>query len=183
MAISYLSWILNWFRNLLFSKELEVALVGLQAAGKTSLVNVLGNGQFSSDVVPTIAFNLRRVTKGNVTLKIWDVAGQPKFRNMWERYCRGVQAIVYVVDAADLESIPSASHELQSLLSIPELKGIPLLVLGNKNDLPTALSVEDLIAQLKLAKVTGRPVSCYSTSMKTNHNIDIVLAWLAQRAH
>jgi hypothetical protein len=25
--------------------------------------------------VPTVAFNLRKVRKGNVTLKIWDVAG------------------------------------------------------------------------------------------------------------
>ena len=28
---------------------------------------------------------------------------QPRFRSMWERYCRGVQAIVYVVDSADVE--------------------------------------------------------------------------------
>lgn len=31
--------------------------------------------QWSEDVVPTVAFNLRKVRKGNVTLKIWDVAG------------------------------------------------------------------------------------------------------------
>lgn len=39
-----------------------------------SLVNVLSANQFSQDVVPTVAFNLRQVRKGNVTLKIWDVA-------------------------------------------------------------------------------------------------------------
>ncbi|KAG8969016.1 ADP-ribosylation factor-like protein 8B-A [Tulasnella sp. 419] len=66
----------------------------VQASGKTSFVNVLGSGQWSEDVVPTIAFNLRRVRRGNITLKIWDVAGQPKFRNMWDRYCRGVDAIM-----------------------------------------------------------------------------------------
>lgn len=38
------------------------------------LVNVLGSGQWSEDVVPTVAFNLRQVRKGNVTMKIWDVA-------------------------------------------------------------------------------------------------------------
>lgn len=32
-----------------------------------------------------------------MTLKIWDVAGQPKFRSMWERYCNGVDAVVYVL--------------------------------------------------------------------------------------
>jgi GTPase SAR1 family protein len=53
--------------------------------------------QWSEDVVPTVAFNYRKVRKGAVTLKIWDVAGQPKFRSMWERYCNGVDAVVYVV--------------------------------------------------------------------------------------
>lgn len=38
------------------------------------LVNVIGSGQWSEDVVPTVAFNLRQVRKGNVTMKIWDVA-------------------------------------------------------------------------------------------------------------
>lgn len=39
-----------------------------------SLVNVLGSDQWSEDVVPTVAFNLRQVRKGNVTMKVWDVA-------------------------------------------------------------------------------------------------------------
>lgn len=39
-----------------------------------SLVNVLGSNQWSEDVVPTVAFNLRQVRKGNVTMKVWDVA-------------------------------------------------------------------------------------------------------------
>lgn len=52
--------------------------------------------QWSEDVVPTVAFNYRKVRKGAVTLKIWDVAGQPKFRSMWERYCHGMDAIMCV---------------------------------------------------------------------------------------
>lgn len=47
-----------------------------------SLVNVLGSNQFSEDVVPTVAFNLRQVRKGNVTLKIWDVAVRTRSLSM-----------------------------------------------------------------------------------------------------
>lgn len=43
-----------------------------------------------------VGFNMRKVSKGNVTIKLWDLGGQPRFRSMWERYCRGVSAIVYV---------------------------------------------------------------------------------------
>ena len=84
---------------------------GMTAKLIPRLVNVLGSDQWSEDVVPTVAFNLRQVRKGNVTMKVWDVAvcpillkvvvgandqGQPKFRGMWDRYCRGADAILYV---------------------------------------------------------------------------------------
>lgn len=73
----------------------------------------LQSGNFSEDMIPTVGFNMRKVTKGNVTIKVWgewlwqnfekdlwlnliflDIGGQPRFRSMWERYCRGVNAIV-----------------------------------------------------------------------------------------
>lgn len=54
------------------------------------------SGQFSEDMIPTVGFNMRKITKGNVTIKVWDIGGQPRFRSMWERYCRGVNAIVLV---------------------------------------------------------------------------------------
>ena len=75
---------------------------------------------------------------------------QPRFRSMWERYCRGVQAIVFVVDAADLDVLEQARSELSELLAKPSLQGIPLLLLGNKNDLPGALPTGELIDRLDL---------------------------------
>merc|ERR1712141_866207 len=85
-------------------------LVGLQNSGKTTLVDVLGSGSFSEDMIPTVGFNMRKVTKGNVTIKVWDIGGQPRFRNMWERYCRGVNCIVYMVDAADTDKLEAAKR-------------------------------------------------------------------------
>lgn len=77
-------------RSLFFSKEMELSLIGLNKAGKTSLVNVLATGVFPQDMIPTVGFNMRKVQKGRVTIKLWDLGGQPRFRSMWERYCRGV---------------------------------------------------------------------------------------------
>ena len=48
-------------------------------------------------MIPTVGFNMRKITKGNVIIKLWDIGGQPRFRFMWERYSRGVNAIVYMV--------------------------------------------------------------------------------------
>lgn len=55
------------------------------------------SGQYHEDMIPTVGFNMKKVSKGNVTIKLWDIGGQPRFRGMWERYCRGVNAIVYVL--------------------------------------------------------------------------------------
>ena len=107
--------ILDWFKSLFWKEEMELTLVGLQNSGKTTFVNLIASGQYSEDMIPTVGFNMRKITKGNVTIKvgrmffsdyllcisiiqIWDIGGQPRFRSMWERYCRGVNAIVYVYE-------------------------------------------------------------------------------------
>lgn len=131
-------------------------------------------------MIPTVGFNMRKVTKNNVTIKIWDIGGQPRFRSMWERYCRGVNAIVYVyiklkfiiinyipnllnihsymVDAADTDKLEASRNELHNLIDKPQLAGIPVLVLGNKRDLPNALDEVELIDR-----------------MLVNHSFDVLL--------
>lgn len=122
-------------------------------------------------MIPTVGFNMRKVTKNNVTIKIWDIGGQPRFRSMWERYCRGVNAIVYVhlkllfykpmfeinivlfnfsymVDAADTDKLEASRNELHNLIDKPQLAGIPVLVLGNKRDLQNALDEVELIDRM-----------------------------------
>mmetsp|Transcript_16071 Transcript_16071/g.22176 ORF Transcript_16071/g.22176 Transcript_16071/m.22176 type:complete len:187 (+) Transcript_16071:124-684(+) len=173
---------LDWVRNLFFKQEMELALIGLQNSGKSSFVNVLTTGQHDEDMIPTVGFNMRKVTKGRVGIKLWDLGGQPRFRSMWERYCRGVQCLVYMVDAADLEQLDLSRQELHDLLGRPHLEGIPLIVLGNKNDLPNALQVHDLIDRMQLKQLTGREICCYNISCKNQTNIDITVEWLTKHA-
>ena len=112
---------------------------------------------------------MRKVTKGKVTIKLWDLGGQPRFRSMWERYCRGVHAIVYVVDSADADNLATSKSELHDLLAKPALEGIPTLVLGNKNDLPTSIGVDELIERLGLKSLTNREASARTSArMRTS---------------
>uniref|UniRef100_A0A8C9EIU9 ADP-ribosylation factor-like protein 8A n=1 Tax=Pavo cristatus TaxID=9049 RepID=A0A8C9EIU9_PAVCR len=163
--------LLDWFRALFWKEEMELTLVGLQYSGKTTFVNVIASGQFNEDMIPTVGFNMRKITKGNVTIKLWDIGGQPRFRSMWERYCRGVSAIVYMVDAADQEKIEASKNELHNLLDKPQLQGIPVLVLGNKRDLPGALDEKELIEKMNLSAIQDREICCYSISCKEKDNI------------
>lgn len=211
--------------------EMDVTMIGLQNAGKTSLLRVLAvrslpvlmplargnkfeltvprrreeNSQSSKSnalhvrylllaisvsansglrsSIPTVGFNMKRVQRGHVTLKCWDIGGQPRFRTMWERYCRGVNAIVFIVDIADLDVLEQARDELHALMGQGSLLGIPLLVLGNKSDLPEKLSVDELIDALDLKTIGHREVCCYGISAKEETNLDAVIQWLMKWAN
>ena len=52
---------------------MELTLVGLQHAGKTTFVNVIASGSFNEDMIPTVGFNMRKISKGSVTIKLWDI--------------------------------------------------------------------------------------------------------------
>ena len=39
-------------------------------------MNVIASGSFNEDMIPTVGFNMRKITKGNVTIKLWDIGGQ-----------------------------------------------------------------------------------------------------------
>jgi len=105
---------------------------------------------------------------------------------MWEKYCRSVKAIIFMVDSSDLEKIGESADCLHGLFegqdSNPTLEGIPLIVLGNKNDLKNALTKEQLKVRLRLDEITDREVAVYSVSCKTQTNLDATLDWLIRKS-
>uniref|UniRef100_A0A915DWM0 Uncharacterized protein n=1 Tax=Ditylenchus dipsaci TaxID=166011 RepID=A0A915DWM0_9BILA len=182
--LSLINRVLDWFRSLFWKEEMELTLVGLQGSGKTTFLNVIASGQFTEDMIPTVGFNMRKITKGNVTIKVWDIGGQPRFRSMWERYCRGVNAIVFMVDAADEDKLEGSRNELMQLLINPIGSNTcsGQFVLGNKKDLPNALDERQLIERMNLSSIQNREICCYSISCKEKSNIDITLQWLIQHS-
>ena len=81
-------------------------------------------------------------------MNVWDLGGQKRFRESWETYCRQSDVIVFVCDSVDLSNLAESRDNLHELLEWPSLDGIPLLILGNKNDLEGALTEEELIEEL-----------------------------------
>ncbi len=74
--VGFWSKVKSFFGSLLtmfFNTERELTILGLQNAGKTTLVNVLANGKYDEDTIPTIGFNFRKIKKGKVEFKLWDL--------------------------------------------------------------------------------------------------------------
>ena len=86
----------------LFSKFMDLArtktptkmlLVGLDAAGKTTVLNQLKLGE-NLTTIPTIGFNVDTVEYKNLSMTIWDLGGQDKIRILWHHYFEGTQGII-----------------------------------------------------------------------------------------
>jgi ADP-ribosylation factor-like protein 8 len=124
----------NLIRRMLFSKKLEVVIVGLGNSGKTTLLNVLSDG-IPVETVPTVGLNVRMIKKGGVRMKCWDLAGGEQYRNEWSRFTKGCDVIIFVVDANAMYLLPEAKKELHRLLEDKDLAKVALLVVANKIDL------------------------------------------------
>jgi len=85
-------------------------------------------GEFVPDMIPTVGFNMHKVDKGKVSIKVWDLGGQKKFRGMWERYCRKNDAIVFMIDAADPNNFPNAKKRIAFIITITKFGKYTLIV-------------------------------------------------------
>ncbi|KII68285.1 ADP-ribosylation factor-like protein 8B [Thelohanellus kitauei] len=180
--LAFFKSIWDWILSLLYKQEMEVTLVGLQSSGKSTFCAIVMNDEFRETTIPTTGFSVKKCKKGNCMIKFWDVGGQPRFRQLWDRYCRGVNCIIFMVDSADFEKLNQATVELNELMAKPALAGIPLLVLANKRDLPNALTDQEVITRMDLESIVNREVCCYSISCKDRTNIDVVVKWLINHA-
>lgn len=143
------------FSNLLGKKEVRILMVGLDAAGKTTILYKLKLGEIVT-TIPTIGFNVETVDYKNVQFTVWDVGGQDKIRPLWRHYFQNTQGLIYVVDSNDRDRIEEARDELKKMLSEEELRNATVLVFANKQDLPNAMPVADLTQELGLPNLTNR---------------------------
>merc|ERR1711945_50216 len=73
------------WQRMLGSKEMRILMVGLDAAGKTTILYKLKLGEVVT-TIPTIGFNVETVEYKNISFTVWDVGGQDKIRPLWRHY-------------------------------------------------------------------------------------------------
>ena len=159
--------------------EAKIVMVGLDAAGKTTILYNLKLGEVVT-TIPTIGFNVETVEYKNISFTVWDIGGQDKIRKLWRYYYMGINAIIYVVDSNDHERVSVAQEELSVMLSEPDLRDAALLVFANKQDLPNSLSVSDISTKLDLHSMRNRKWFIQSTCATTGHGLYEGLDWLAR---
>lgn len=142
--------------NRLFGKQnMRILMVGLDAAGKTTILYKLKLGEVVT-TIPTIGFNVETVEYKNISFTVWDVGGQDKIRPLWRHYFTNTQGLIFVVDSNDKERLQEAAAELNKMANEDELKDATILVFANKQDLPNALAVSEMTEKLGLHNLRGR---------------------------
>jgi len=145
------------FGRLFAKKQMRILMVGLDAAGKTTILYKLKLGEIVT-TIPTIGFNVETVEYKNISFTVWDVGGQDKIRPLWRHYYQNTQGLIFVVDSSDRERIQESHDELHKMLNEDELRDAIVLVFANKQDLPNALSVTELTEKLGLNQLRRKVI-------------------------
>jgi len=160
-------------------KEMRILMVGLDAAGKTTILYKLKLGEIVT-TIPTIGFNVETVEYKNISFTVWDVGGQDKIRPLWRHYYQNTQGIIYVVDSNDRDRVQEARDELQRMLNEDELRDALLLVFANKQDLPNAMSAAEITDKLGLHSIKQRDWYIQATCATSGDGLYEGLEWLSQ---
>ena len=131
----------------------RILLLGLDGAGKTTILYKVKLNETVS-TIPTIGFNVETVSPCNgISFTVWDVGGQCKIRPLWKHYFEGCNGLIYVVDSTDSMRINEATEELNSILEDEAMHGVPVVIKANKQDLPNAMSCDQLVNKMGLSNL------------------------------
>ncbi|GJY82152.1 ADP-ribosylation factor 2 isoform X1 [Tanacetum coccineum] len=153
------------FSALFAKREMRILMVGLDAAGKTTILYKLKIGEIVT-TIPTIGFNVESVEYKNISFTVWDIGGQDKLRPLWRFYFQNTEGIIFAVDSNDRDR--------------DELRDTVLLVLANKQDLPNAMNAAEITDKLGLHSLRKRPWYIQSTCATSGEGLYEGLDWLSK---
>lgn len=160
------------FAKIAGKQEVRILMVGLDAAGKTTILYRLKLGEVVS-TIPTIGFNVETIEYKNLKFTVWDVGGQARIRPLWRHYYQNTQALIFVVDSNDRvpARIERAREELHRMLQEEELRDCYLLVFANKQDMPEAMTLNEVTEAMDLKSLRGRDWYVQACCAKTGEGL------------
>ncbi|KAH9869899.1 hypothetical protein J1614_006820 [Plenodomus biglobosus] len=162
-------------------KEMRILMLGLDNAGKTTIVKRIMNEDVNT-VSPTLGFIIKTIEYDGYKLNIWDVGGQKTLRTYWKNYFEKTDTLIWVVDATDRERMDDCRQELAGLLQEERLSGASLLVFKNKSDVPGAMGEDEVRERLRLEAIKTHKWHIMPCSAMTGMNLQEGLEWVVQDA-
>ncbi|KAK5584038.1 hypothetical protein RB653_005645 [Dictyostelium firmibasis] len=162
MVISkLLLYITSFYHNILSlfegKRNIKILMLGLDAAGKTSLLYRLKFGE-NVCIIPTMGYNRETVDYKNLHMDVMDICGQVRLRPLWSQYYEPGEesAIIFVIDSCDRERIIDVKENLTVLCEHEKFKNSQLLIFANKQDKEGALTPRELTDILDLYSIQNQ---------------------------
>eukprot|EP00927_Polykrikos_kofoidii_P043727 TRINITY_DN37807_c0_g1_i1.p1 TRINITY_DN37807_c0_g1~~TRINITY_DN37807_c0_g1_i1.p1 ORF type:complete len:232 (-),score=50.65 TRINITY_DN37807_c0_g1_i1:57-752(-) len=157
--------------------DAKLLLLGLDNAGKTTLLQMLKNDRLIAQV-PTLHPQTEEFIIDKVRYQAFDLAGHETCRRLWKDYYRMAKAILFLVDAADRSRFPEAAEEISHLMKDPILQATPIAVMGQKIDLKDAASEAEFKSAMGVTDTNGRPVEVFMCSVLERRGYGDALRWI-----
>merc|ERR1712032_243888 len=158
-------------------KEIRILILGLDNAGKTTIVKKLKGGDLNS-ISPTLGFSIETLEFRGLNLNIWDIGGQTSLRAYWKNYFEETDGLVWVVDSNDKMRLADCKKELYTCLEQEKLAGATLLIYCNKQDVEGALTPDEIKEFLDLESITTRHWGVIPCSAMTGLGVFEGIDWL-----
>ncbi|XP_045062405.1 ADP-ribosylation factor-like protein 11 [Coregonus clupeaformis] len=157
----------------------KVVLVGLDGAGKSTLLHHLQRGELAH-TTPTVGFNVGSlVLDSGPELTVWDIGGQRGMRAQWGDHMEDCDALLFMVDGEDRGRIGEARGALGRVLGDERVRGVPLMVLVNKMDLPETMGLQEVMEGLGLEQCWDRDWEVQGCSTRNGLGLQEALGSLA----
>jgi len=158
-------------------RELRILLLGLDNAGKTTILKSLASEDIST-ITPTQGFNIKSVQTDGFKLNVWDIGGQRKIRPYWSNYFDNTDVLIYVIDSGDKSRFEETGNELQELLFEDKLVGVPILVYANKQDLINSAAASEIATGLNLHTIKDRVWQIQACSATSGEGVRDGMEWV-----
>eukprot|EP00760_Papus_ankaliazontas_P019156 PhM_4_TR17912/c0_g1_i1/m.10907/K07962/ARL13B, ARL2L1; ADP-ribosylation factor-like protein 13B len=163
--------------------KVNVAVFGLDNAGKTSLVSAIG-GQPTTETTPTVGFVPHTMKNKSYEVVVFDLGGASNFRGIWHNYYADVHGVLFVLDSSDAERFPEAREVLSTMLKDTRIAGKPLLIVANKQDKEGAVTgTDNILASIGVptpVPSTTKVIECVSVQSPSDSRIDEGMEWILE---
>jgi small GTP-binding protein len=167
-----------WDKLLGKKRNVRVIMVGLDSVGKTTILYKLKSNE-NIKTIPTIGFNIENLEYKGLKISMWDIGGQDNFRPLWKTYYFGTNAVIYVVDSTDRDRIEINYETLHTMFSTQDLESAHLLVYANKQDMPQAMTPQEISEALNL-KILSCKWNIVGTLARKGEGLSDGLDWIAK---
>lgn len=178
-----MSGLIRWFWKQFFFSPSDIVVVGLENAGKTTLIKYLQENIFDPSRNPTTESEVHQTYISGDLTNLVDNPGDAEYRADWTQHYPNASVVLFVIDSTTPDRFSEVVEEFKRVRKHPDLLQVPIAILLNKCDLPTALEKDVILDIMEIKELDEgfQPIRAFQTSIANGQGVDAVFKWVSQK--